>query len=126
MASSPSAQILLSTGSTLSALVEDLVLHLYRAQISSGSSPQLRIIGLGALTYRDIWHGSVVYGATRLDDMFRLRVWAIDYPKNARGMPTPLLTLVANAYPGNVGKDISEDMSIFEPYWLHDEDINLL
>lgn len=118
MASRPSAQMLLSTASTLRALVEDFVLHLSRAQISSGSSPQLRVFGLGALTYRDVWHGSVVYGATGLDDMLRLRVWAIDYPKNARGVPTPLLTLVANGYPGNVGKDISEDMSIFEPYWL--------
>lgn len=118
MAASPSAEKLLSIGATLRALADDLVRHSTRAQILSGSPPQLRVFGLGALTHRDVWDGSVVYGATGLDDLLRLRVWAIDYPKNARGIPTPLLTLVANGYPGNVGKEISEDMNIFEPYWL--------
>lgn len=65
-----------------------------------------------------MWDGSVADGATGIDNILRLRIWAIDYAKTARGVLTPLLTQVASGYPGNVGKDISEDMNIFKPYWL--------
>lgn len=49
-------------------------------------------------------------GATNMDDYLRLRVYAIDYLKNARGRTSPFLTLVAYGYPGDVGKGISENM----------------
>ncbi|KAL8794029.1 MAG: hypothetical protein Q9195_003435 [Heterodermia aff. obscurata] len=101
----------------LHALVNDFVSELVY-QRRTKAVPQLRIIGLGALEYRDMWDGSVVDGVTGIDDVLRLRIWAIAYPKNALGEPTPLLTEVASGYPGDVGKDISEDMKIFEPYWL--------
>ena len=101
----------------LHGLVDDLVKDLVHLK-KSRRMPQLRTVGLGALTYRDVWDGSVVEGATTTDSILRLRIWAINYAKNARGILTPLLTKVASGYPGNVGKDISQDMSIFEPYWL--------
>ena len=90
MADTPSVH-LPSVATRLIALADDFVLRTTRAQILSGSPPQLRVIGLGALTHRDVWDGSVVHGVTGLDEMLRLRVWAIDYPKNARGVPTPTL-----------------------------------
>ena len=101
----------------LHGLADDLVKDLVFSR-RPRKMPQLRIIGLGALVYRDIYDGSVVDGATGIDSILRLQIWAINYAKNARGELAPLLTHVANGYPGNVGKDISEDMSIFKPYWL--------
>ena len=80
--------------------------------------PPLRIIGLGALTYRDVYDGTVVDGATAVEQFLRLRVYAVEYIRNIRGDQVPLLTMVANGYPGNIGPDISENLSIFEPYWL--------
>ena len=84
----------------------------------SDGPPPLRVIGLGALTYRDVWDGSVVDGSTALDEFLRLRVYAVEYIRNIRGDQVPLLTMVANGYPGNIGSDISKNLSIFEPYWL--------
>ena len=95
-------------------IVKDLF-HLKKSK----NLPQLRIIGLGALVYREVWDGSVVDGVDGLDNVLRLRIWAIVYPQDVLGKHTPLLTQVASGYPGNVGKDISENMSIFKPYWLN-------
>ena len=86
--------------------------------MGSNELPQLKVIGLGALAYRDVWDGRVVEGSNDVDDFLRLRVYEIEYMKNKRGEQVPMLTMVANGYPGNVGPDISENMSIFEPYWL--------
>ena len=101
----------------LHGLADDLVKDLILSR-KPRKMPQLRIIGLGALVHGDVCDGSVVDGATGIEGILRLQIWAIDYAKNARGNLAPLLTHVANGYPGNVGKDISEDMSIFRPYWL--------
>ena len=103
------------------------------------SLPQLQIVALGSLTYRDVWDGTIVDGyvfstpqialgksdlriidrATKIDNVLRLRVWAIQHMKNFRNKVKPALSLVALGYPGNVSKNISENMRIFEPYWLH-------
>ena len=87
-------------------------------EYESDGPPPLRILGLGALTYRDVYDGTVVEGATALDEFLRLRVYAVEYVKNIRGDRVPLLTMVANGYPGNIGVDVSENLSVFEPYWL--------
>ena len=83
--------------------------------------------------------------ATDLDYYLHPRIYAIDYNKNARGKFVPLLTKVGSGHVGAIGyvcldfamfrrrtssevgdanfnsfhrKDISQNMRIFEPYWL--------
>ena len=101
----------------LHGLVDEFVKDLVYFK-KSKKMPQLQIIGLGALLYRDIWDGKAVHECSSIEETLRLRIWAIDYVKNALGVRTPLLTQVASGFPGNVGRDISEDMNIFTPYWL--------
>ena len=107
----------MSSASLLKSLADKVVTQLLQA-LGVNRPPQLQIISLGALTYRDVWDGTVVNGATALDDFLRLRIWAIQYLTDVRGKQVSLLTLVANGYPANVGPDVSKNMSIFEPYWL--------
>ena len=107
----------LSSGKYIRGLAEDVAYDLIDAYESDGPPP-LRIIGLGSLTYRDVYDGSLIDGAMAIDEYLRLRVYAVEYIRNIRGDQVPLLTMVANGYPGNIGPDISENLSIFEPYWL--------
>ena len=107
----------LSSGRYIKGLAGDIA-HDFLDAYELDGLPPLRIIGLGSLTYRDVYDGALVDGAMAIDEYLRLRVYAVEYIRNIRGDQVPLLTMVANGYPGNIGSDISQNLSIFEPYWL--------
>ena len=80
----------------------------------SSSRPRLRIIALGALTYRDRYLGG--QPSDDLDRFLQRRTYHIDYVENYRNIRAPLLTLISK---GCVYTDeVSEHASILQPYWL--------
>ena len=82
----------------------------------AGRLPKLSVIGLGALTYCDVWDGNLAQRQTDLDDYLRLRIFAADYAKTRIGKTQPLLSPLACGYAGGIGREISENTSIFERY----------
>lgn len=81
--------------------------------------PRLNIFALGALTYCDVWGGNAVAEGSVLDisEALRLRVYHIQYQAKPGVGTVPILTRVATGPPVAIG-DLSNNLDIFEPYWL--------
>lgn len=98
-----------------SSLIEKYI----RNRMPSIYAPKLDILAFGALTHRDVWEASGFSNSGELDlaTAFRLRIFHIKYKFFNDCFPTPTLTRVATGSASAIGH-ISEDLSIFEPYWL--------
>lgn len=97
------------------------------AKLGPDKSPNLDIIALGAITYRDIWttrsqwqkinsRGREV--TNHLDFSLCPRIFSINYVQNARGMLQPSTTMVAQGTAAEA-EEHSSNLRIFQPYWLN-------
>lgn len=110
----------MSPDTLYSALVSGLIEKITESR--NPSAAPLTIFALGALTYDDVWNGSrsQAQGPNEklsLADALRLRVYHIEYQAQAGSSPTPLPTRVAVGACNDIGH-LSDDLEIFEPYWL--------
>lgn len=92
------------------------------AQSRNLTAAPLTIFALGALTYGDVWNGSTRqaqedYMNLDIADALRLRVYHVEYHTQAGSHPTPVLTRVAIGACNDIGH-LSDNLEVFEPYWL--------
>ena len=79
---------------------------------------QLEVLGLGSITWTDIWQGrSRGPPSDRCQTFLCPRIYYIHYPVNVRGERQPLVTQIAQGT-ANEAKEYSSNLRIFEPYWL--------
>ena len=79
---------------------------------------QLEVLGLGSVTWTDLWQGrSREPPSDRCQTFLCPRIYHIHYPVNVRGERQPLITHIAQGT-ANEAKEYSSNLRIFEPYWL--------
>ncbi|CAF9918749.1 hypothetical protein IMSHALPRED_004400 [Imshaugia aleurites] len=79
---------------------------------------RLETLGLGSITWTDIWQGRSRFSkSSGIDTYLCPRIFHIDYPVNLRGESQPLITQIAQGT-ATEAKEYSSNLRIFEPYWL--------
>ena len=83
----------------------------------AGDPPSVVILAFGSLMYRDLWDGAHVYDKSIKNDLQTLRLFAVDYRRDAVGDWAPLLTHISSGTT-KYNDHPYRDISILEPYWL--------
>lgn len=77
----------------------------------------LKVIGTGAVTYKDIWIGRSQRVTKTVDFYLCPRIFHVAYPVNITGSRHPVLTQIAQGTAIDA-QEYSSNIRIFEPYWL--------
>lgn len=94
-----------------------MLLNITNIRARPDSSPVLKTLAIGALTYGNVRMGVNHYPLYRFANFLQLRIYRVEYNGPAPGHRSPRLHLVAKGTPADaVG--IAENLDIFETYWL--------
>ena len=79
--------------------------------------PSITVFALGALRYKDIWHGDTRESTTDLEDFITLRTYLVEYRRRLDGNWAPILTFGSKGSTRSL-QDMGENITILQPYWL--------
>lgn len=94
-----------------------MLLNIINLKVRVDSTPALRTLALGALTYGDVMIGVNHYPTHQFANFLQLRIYRVSYEHASHGARTPRLHMIAKGTPADaVG--IAGNLDIFDVYWL--------
>lgn len=94
-----------------------MLLNIINLKARAESTPVLKTLALGALTYGDVMMGVSHYPTHQFANFLQLRIYRVNYERTSHGVRTPRLHMIAKGTPADaIG--IAENLDIFDVYWL--------
>jgi hypothetical protein len=94
-----------------------MLLDLINSRLQTDSTPALKTLGLGALTYGNVMMGVNHYSTHEFANFLQLRIYDLDYSCASHGARKPRLHMIAKGTPADA-YGLAENLDIFNVYRL--------
>lgn len=94
-----------------------MLLDIINLRPQADSTPALKTLGLGALTYGNVMMGVNHYPAHEFSNFLQLRIYSLCYDCASHGARMPRLHMIAKGTPADA-YGLAENLDIFNVYWL--------